>query len=498
MPTPLSRHPGPLVLGILALAVLADGLLRVEPWGLNAAIWFAALTLTAWFALPRDRPHSRAGMGRWLVVAAAFAALLALRDSQFLRAWNLIAVLAALTVAALRSSGADLVQSRVGRFVSGAAHTARNVAGGAVPLLVGELRWPDGTAAASRRRYGAWALGLVLTVPALVVFGGLFAAADPVFERLTTGLFTVDIETIGSHVLFAALFGWLSAGYFRSLLQPVPAADAGSAIAGRARFATIGLPVAAVTVLFALFVTIQATYLFGGADWVRQASGLGYADYARRGFFELVTAAALVVPMLLGGRWLLADDDAAGLARFRALALALVVLVALVAASAIWRMRLYTGAFGLTEDRFYATAFILWVVGVLGWFAYTALRDAHGFAFGTVVSGLGLLAVLNAMNPDGIIARVNLDRVHAGHEVDVDYLRSLSSDAIPPIVARWAALSEAQRDVMRSSIVERVLRPPQPGDWRTWNLSRQRARTALARASVTAERPLPDGGPPGG
>ena len=403
-----------------------------------------------------------------------------LRDSPFLRAWNLLAVLAALTTAALRSSGINLLASRLGHFVNGATHTARNVAAGAMPLLGRELRWPEATGGGVRRRIGAPALGLALTVPALFVFGSLFASADPVFEHLTKGLFVRDYGTIASHMLFATVLAWLSAGYFRSLIQPVSRVNPLDPIAGRAQFATVGIPLAAVTTLFAIFVAIQATYLFGGEQWVQQASGFGYAHYARRGFFELVAASALLVPMLLGGRWLLSDDDAAGLRRFRALTLALLVLVALVAASAIWRMRLYTAAYGLTEDRFYATAFILWIGAVLACFAYTTLRDrSDGFALAALLSGMALLATLNTINPDGIIARVNLDRVDSGHELDVDYLRSLSSDAIPTIAARWNDMSETQQAALQSSLIERLARHSQKPDLRTWNLSRRRAATAL-------------------
>lgn len=474
-----------LLISILFLAVLGDALLRVGPWALNFALWVVALGSTAWFAVPVAPPHAKAGMGRWLAVAAAFAALSVIRDSEFLLVWNTMAVLTALTVAALRSSDIDLSACRLGHFATGAIHTARNVAAGAIPLFVREFRWPEPSGGRPRGRLVAPALGVALAAPALLVFGGLFASADPVFERLTNRLFAWDYETIASHTLFAALLGWLSAGYFRSLIQPIPQENPLSTVAGRAQFATVGIPLVAVTTLFTVFVAIQATYLFGGEDWVHQASGFGYADYARRGFFELVAASALVVPMLLGGRWLLNDDDAVGLRRFRALTVALLVLVAAVAASALWRMLLYTAAYGLTEDRFYATAFMLWMGGVLAWFAYTTLRNRiEGFALGVLLGGLALLGALTAMNPDGIIARVNLARAEAGHELDVDYLRTLSSDAIPAIVARWDDINASQRAVLRSSLIERQSQRSRTSDWRTWNLSRRRAAEALQKIQL--------------
>ncbi len=48
-------------------------------------------------------------------------------------------------------------------------------------------------------------------------------------------------------------------------------------------------------------------YLFGGADLVQSSVGLTYSEYARRGFFELLAVAALVLPVILGVHWLLRD-----------------------------------------------------------------------------------------------------------------------------------------------------------------------------------------------
>ena len=70
----------------------------------------------------------------------------------------------------------------------------------------------------------------------------------------------------------------------------------GSAIADRAPLrlgaveaATILLVVDA---LFAIFVTLQLAWLFGGRDTLAM-TGLTYAEYARRGFFDLVIVAVL-------------------------------------------------------------------------------------------------------------------------------------------------------------------------------------------------------------
>ena len=52
------------------------------------------------------------------------------------------------------------------------------------------------------------------------------------------------------------------------------------------------MALASLDLLFALFVAVQIRYLFGGDAGLR-LTGLSYAEYARRGFFELVWVTAL-------------------------------------------------------------------------------------------------------------------------------------------------------------------------------------------------------------
>src|SRR5204863_182852 len=81
-----------------------------------------------------------------------------------------------------------------------------------------------------------------------------------------------------------------------------------------------------------------------GATLVLAAGGLTYAEYARRGFFELVTASALVLHLLTGADWLLRHEPAEHQRTFRQLATVLLLLLAVVMASALERMRLYVSA----------------------------------------------------------------------------------------------------------------------------------------------------------
>ena len=70
------------------------------------------------------------------------------------------------------------------------------------------------------------------------------------------------------------------------------------------------------------------------------------------------------------------------------------MLLLAIVASAVQRMRAYLDVYGLTEDRFVATAVLLWLALLVVWFAVTVLRGRRNpFVFGAVVSGFGLVAL---------------------------------------------------------------------------------------------------------
>ena len=186
----------------------------------------------------------------------------------------------------------------------------------------------------------------------------------------------------------------------------------------------------------------------------------------------------LVLPLLLAADWLLGERGRPVLRRYRGLALLMLLLLDVMLASALYRMRLYTVEYGLTELRFYTTAFMGWLVLVLGWFAATVLRARRErFAPGAVAAAALVLGALNLLNPDALIARTNLARVAEGREVDAAYIAGLSADALPTIRRGLPGLPTTERCAIGVAVRERWSQAFASG--RRWNI-------AFSRASRTA------------
>ena len=114
-----------------------------SPWGLNAPLWLLALVVGAGLLVWQAR-LPLLGEGRWLaLVALAFAAGIALRDSPVLLAVNLLAVLLTLGLAGHRATGGWPVVGGLPQYVGALLSAGFHACGGVLVLTLYDVRWND-------------------------------------------------------------------------------------------------------------------------------------------------------------------------------------------------------------------------------------------------------------------------------------------------------------------------------------------------------------------
>ena len=356
--------------------------------------------------------------------------------------------------------------------------------------------------------------GLLLAIPIVLLFALLFASADAVFAELARSALTlpihVDLDDLAERAIVVTAVAWLGAGWLAlaagrlPLLIPgsrpgppaPPRADRSLGAASAADMARGAGPLGSteaatilvvVDVLFAAFVVLQLAYLFGGRDTLAVA-GMTYADYARRGFFELVAVAVLagmlVVCLDLAVRWRSRIQLAA--------ALALLALTAVVLVSAFVRLRLYQDAYGWTELRFLVVVAIGWLATALALTAWLlAMRRTRWTLHVLGIVVLATVVGMNLVGPQAFVAERNLARatdpslVPPGGRSGLDraYLMSLGDEAIPAVVASYDRLPASDRLRLDPFLVERAAElttDPSLQGWPSFNVARERARAALA------------------
>src|SRR2546428_751201 len=146
------------------------------------------------------------------------------------------------------------------------------------------------------------------------------------------------------------------------------------------------------------------------------------------------------------------------------------------------------GGLGVWGFRWYPPPSWRNLAGVFAWFGWTALRGRpRRFAFGALVQGFAVLAGLHLLNPDAFIVRTNLSRPPSHRPFDAAYAASLSADAVHDLLAAFPQLDEREKCLAAARLLRRWTRDD---DWRTWNLSRVRARRSVREQEATL-RALP-------
>ena len=190
-------------------------------------------------------------------------------------------------------------------------------------------------------------------------------------------------------------------------------------------------------VLESLFAVAQVVAALAGDVYVQQRTGLTYAEYARRGFFQLLAVASIVGVIVLSARHV---ADAAGDRRVRrlvrALAVALVAVTAALVAVAVRRLHLHEQVYGLTMLRLYSTVFALWLGAMLVVAGVACLRDGRRRWLVPAVAGSALVGVfaMNVVNPEAVVVRDDVALAALGGRFDPVYLAMLSDDSTPALV----------------------------------------------------------------
>lgn len=455
--TPFSLDALRLLVVSAMLGVIAAFALIWRGIGLNVAVLtgLGVIALGALGLLERVRPAWRS---IWLVAPVLFFGIaVAWRASPMIQFLNVGATLGLALLLARVFTRPDLFTKGVGGYLALAL-------GG---LLEGGLLQPGEAFVAATRQSRApgrsawlWAIvrGLLLAAPIVLVLTALLTLADLAFSQSVRDLLRAlgldDLGLVTARAVFAALAAWAALGLLTLALRTRPAAATAQPAETASMWPSLGFTETAVVLgsvnaLFLAFGMFQARYLFGGEANITEA-GFTYADYARRGFGELVLVALIVLALGLALQRLTRRSRRLAAVGFKALTLLLIVQTAVLLASAFTRMRLYEEAYGFTQLRVLTQVFMIWLAVLLVAYGVTVLVDRpHLIAIGGLIVLMGFIATLDVINLDGLIAHENItrdlvqaveitgveDRSGQSRALDFVYVLSLSDDAVPELIA---------------------------------------------------------------
>lgn len=505
------RKPGWILLLVFCLALLVDRILFYREPGAQWAIFVNGLLAVVFIAAALE--HKRIPLTSVLLAlpVSAAAALTMFRSETFtLMALVLFSILGTILLAVSLLNG----QGFAYRLREYAVQGLRLVGSVFVGLPAGLMQTAQRTRAgdgadsgSGRQRSSAVLRGILIALPLVALLGLLLASADAVFSsRISALLDWVKIEKPEEFIfrllfvlgLSYALFGlvWHALTKTGEKLALEPDQPLVKPFLGMTEGAII---LTALNLLFAAFVLVQVKYFFAGEQNIN-LEGFTYAEYARRGFFELVVAAIITLLVHYGLASLTRRESRGRKLLFSILASLLLMQTGVILLSAFQRLSLYEAAYGFTQARLTAHVFMVFLGLVLALSIVMEItRTYKRLAVSLLLVLLAFGLTLAFLNVDRTIARQNVQHAQAGNELDLAYLAGggLSEDAAPELFAALddPTLSPQLKEALGLALSCRAARFEQDRAdatfWASWHASRSAASKLYRdRADDLAEYPL--------
>jgi hypothetical protein len=485
--------------------IISIFLFDLHSWGLNVVVYgfllLASLLLLRWLGkIPLT-------LLEYLLIIGSLFFIVALvwRDSLVLNSLSLLSLLAIAQLAFFIGCQRGLQHFYLSQILFNLMFFIFYSVGSFYQLIVREIQWQN-----IMLPWGKWGTGilrgLAITIPLLIIFGFLFATSDARFEAAIKQILSWSMNwEIETGIRYGIVFiggSWIAAVILRAgvLNQGFISTSTEIIETPASKLATIEVFIilAALNLLFASFIAVQFTYFFGGDVLVQSIDGPTYATYARRGFFQLVMVAILVMTLLLIIHWLYQPTRLKLIRFFQWLAIIIIFMTLIIEASAAHRMYLYMRVYGLTELRFYTSIFMGWLVILLIGFVFTVLRQQRAqFTLVALFTGLMVIGLLHVINPDAQIAQVNLAQLSPQSEqlqqskeqkkeqqFDAAYLTSLSADAIPSLIKQLPKIPQQQRCHLHRLLTKHPVFLDKTSDWRNWHWSHYQARQQWLASSL--------------
>ena len=489
----------------LVFGFFGDLMLRTLPLGLNYPLWLIPLILIIPWKVRRDQEILPYLSKLFLGLALLLSLVPLLRDSIILKFLCICASHLAISLAASTYLDISLANNKFSRFLL---NILRAGAGYCFAFILAFTTLNDYS-----KDLSALLRGVLISIPFIILFGGLFASADVNYQHMLENLIDFDPEWLLTHFAFILLFTWLALGVL-ALFFLMSADPRNTELNPDEKSAPWSIEIivvlCAINLIFMSYVYMQLGYLFGGIEYIFETENLTVADYTRRGFFESLIAAGLVLILLLSFDEFLEFNSPSVRKLFTALSLFQIALVLVVIFSAMQRINIYKISFGLTELRFYVYATLIWMIGTFIVLGFTLIKQKHHGKHFLLVSTLWAYACLFGViliNPHAHIAQVNIAHVQAGRDVDVGqyasaytrpikkldarYLAQLSADATPVIIAHLESLPPEDQRHLRAGFQQQLDRYTAQS-WKNTCFARSRAQALIEKTDLKTVPPLRD------
>jgi len=281
-------------------------------------------------------------------------------------------------------------------------------------------------------------IGLVISIPIIAIVIMLLSSADMIFNyylnNITRIFDNIDLSNVVPHIIMIGIVTFYLLGYVWSFkIERKQQEDKGELEAVNLETLVFITVLTVMNVLYLIFTLIQFSYLYGGEGMVLP-SNFTYAEYARRGFFELVAVTIINFVIILGCLKYAKKENEVLIKILDVLLSVLILFTVNMLYSANFKLSLYESSFGYTYLRvfvhlFMILLFILCIITFAGiWNRKIPVMKS------IIITTVIAYTIANYLNIDAFIAKKNIERYYSTGKLDAQYLTSLSYEAVPLIL----------------------------------------------------------------
>jgi len=282
-----------------------------------------------------------------------------------------------------------------------------------------------------RRKIGKVMIGILISLPVLLIIVPLLIKSDAAFEGLLNKFSFANVGEIFVTILFGA-FGFLL--LFSLLFSLAPKEEDGKETINKRGIDS--------TIICSFLAVISAVYVvYIGSQFVYFTSGfLGIlpkeftlAQYARRGFFEMCAICAInLVIIFLSCVFCGKKEDKKLPLGIKIACIFISIFSILIIGTAISKMLLYISELGMTRRRIITSMFMIFLAATFIIVIIRLFTKKIGYMKYILLAGCAVLLVTCCADVDRVIATYNVNAYLSGSlkTVDIDTIDKLESDAV--------------------------------------------------------------------
>lgn len=326
-------------------------------------------------------------------------------------------------------------------------------------------------------------LGILVSVPILFVVINLLGSTDARFADLIgnipTALLSTNVVESVLRTFAVVVYSLFIFGFMQVLgKKNIPIRDSQSIEKKTYIDGVSILPILILlNITYVLYTVIQFQYFFSGS----LQAGFTYAEYARRGFFELMIVTLINLSLIIFVLNFVKQQNK--IKWFIRMLLTFLVLFSIVMlASAFIRLYLYEEVFGFTLARVLPHSFMVFLTVIYGFTLLKIWIERISLIRFFSMTAIVYYTLLNMANVDRFIVDQNLARYEKTARIDIEYLNSLSYTGLDGLITLYE--KEPSIHGLEQLLKERQLEEySNEESWQSYNFTKDKVVDRLEKLS---------------